>query len=239
MRPLERGPRPTRADDLGTDVPVAFTEYAEARPHLRRRVGPWCCYCGIRLNGSLAVEHLVAKSASPHLALEWSNLLLVCNNCNATKNDEVAYTIDLAAYVWPDTDRTYDLFEVRIDGRMRVRSTVVDADERQRAQATLDLCGLEVTEANLKPRQRRCVTDQRWLHRRSTWRMAEKQAARLSKAAPDGRRDDLAATILDCAEYAGCFDIWFTVFRDAPDIRLALVERFSGTCAERLWPAPA
>lgn len=236
MRPLERGASPTTVDPAtGNSVPVAFPTYRHARPHLRKAVGGYCCYCEITLTSTLAVEHIVAKTPSPGLIVTWSNLLLVCNNCNATKNDEVAYTVDLADYFWPDQHPTFSFFTIRMPGRVAVRAGLAPADAT-RAQATLDLCGLQVDPKHgLSTKQVETESDLRWLRREEVWRIAHADLARLKR----GDSRDFRDSILEKAQTTGFLSIWLIAFQNDPQMVQDLIAAFPGTATARLLPLPS
>jgi uncharacterized protein (TIGR02646 family) len=235
MRPLERGAAPTERDPgTGLQVPVSFPTYAHARPHLLRRMGAWCCYCEIPLTSTLAVEHVVAKAPSPGLITTWTNLLLVCNNCNATKNDLVATPADLTSYLWPDQDRTFDLIMVQAPGRIRVRPTATPA-EAAKADATLRLCGLQVEPgAGMDKLKEETMTDLRWMRRHEIWRIAERDRDRLLR----GGNRDFRDSIVEKAKLTGFFSIWLTIFQDDAQMVSDLISAFQGTSTARLLPLP-
>ena len=84
MRPIIRGdvPKNTQGEDK------IYRNYGSARRDLIGRIGQYCCYCNMRLESGLAIEHVRPKKPVPELETTWSNFLLACTNCNSTKGDE-------------------------------------------------------------------------------------------------------------------------------------------------------
>ncbi|MCX7108579.1 MAG: HNH endonuclease [Proteobacteria bacterium] len=63
-------------------------EWGNARRQLIAAIGPYCSYCGLRINSNLAIEHILPKSSFPDSAYAWSNFLLACPSCNSCKGDK-------------------------------------------------------------------------------------------------------------------------------------------------------
>ncbi len=73
--------------------PRGYTDYKSFKPWLRDEFHFRCifCFCRVRWfpdgEASFSVEHFLPKTAYPHLACEYSNLLLACCACNSAKSD--------------------------------------------------------------------------------------------------------------------------------------------------------
>ena len=161
-----------RSVDRGA-VPAAYARYQDAGPDLRRRLGDYCSYCERRIETNLAVEHIQPKSLVPELSTDWANFLLACVNCNSIKGDT---PVNLVDYFWPDTDNTLRAFEYVAGGMIGPRPSLLPA-MAVKAVATLQLTGLDRYPGNFG--QEPTTSDQRWLRRRETWQLAEKDRARL------------------------------------------------------------
>ena len=102
MRPIERGGCPVD----NNQQKIVFSHYSDARGELIKRMGQYFSYCEMKLDASLAVEHVQPKKArgsnvvNQTLLLDWENFLLACTNCNSTKGNKPVVLTD---YVWPDT----------------------------------------------------------------------------------------------------------------------------------------
>jgi len=135
MRPVNKGSEPLDTDSN----PIIFKAYSESRRYLINRIGEYCSYCESRIPTSLAVEHVQPKSTNSHLALEWSNFLLACTNCNSIKG---AKEVELNDYAWPDVDNTYALFSYDNSGIVKV-ALALDNVLKKRVKASIKLTGLD------------------------------------------------------------------------------------------------
>lgn len=61
-------------------------DYGKARRDLIDQLGQYCCYCESPVSSFLAIEHRLPKSLFPEQAYVFSNFLLACDACNATKH---------------------------------------------------------------------------------------------------------------------------------------------------------
>lgn len=218
MRPVRKGRRPTR-----NRRPVVFSEYGEALPHLRKRLGDFCSYCGIRLPASLAVEHVQPKSRNPSLELDWDNFLLACASCNSIKGSQ---DVDAEDYYWPDRDNTMRCFTYGPYALMRVNEAL-SATEYIRANATLQLTGIDRVPGGQALREP-SAKDFRWRERERAWELATKYHGMLATSGSDALR----AAVLDLALARGCFPIWYTVFADDADMLARLRAGFPRTALD-------
>lgn len=209
MRPVERGP-----------APRTYAKYGEAIEDLEARLDIYCSYCERRLPTSLAVEHVVPKDLSPGLNTEWTNFLLGCTNCNSVKG---AKPVNVSDFLWPDRDNTFLAF-VYAKGGFVYLTDNLSTTQTDQAQALLDLVGLQRHKApgwgNPAPR------DKRWQQRDEVWAAAERSLELLEKL---GGVDEAVEQVLIAARGYGFFSIWMTIFKDYPDIKKGLIQRFIGT----------
>lgn len=213
MRPVRRG-----------DPPREFKNYADAAPDLRNRLGGYCSYCERQIETHLAVEHVKPKKPGgvehPERYTDWNNFLLACVHCNSHKGDT---DVNLPEYVWPDSDNTFVAFEYNEGGLVRAAPLI-----EIRAQNMVQLVGLDVYHGNPIPERNPSSSDFRWNARREAWKMAE--GARLRIARNDS--PDLRDQVVETAVCRGMFSIWMTVFKDDEDMRIRLIEAFTGTAAD-------
>lgn len=70
-------------------------EWRRLRYQAFREYGNKCCVCGRGASDGMVmhVDHIKPRSLYPHLALELSNLQIMCNECNVSKSnkDEVKW----------------------------------------------------------------------------------------------------------------------------------------------------
>ena len=124
MRYLDKGAAPVDTDGIA----IVFGEYQDAGPHLKARIGWYCCYCERPIHASLAVEHKLPRTHHPHLALAWHNLLLACSNCNSTKGHRDTAIMSL---IWPDEEDTYSAIVYARSGALRPASGLHEERGRQ------------------------------------------------------------------------------------------------------------
>ncbi len=213
MRPVDRGNEPL--DDESN--PKEFGQYQNARRDLIERLGSYCSYCEMKLDASLAVEHVQPKKHHEHLALSWSNFLLGCTNCNSTKGDK---NPELDSCLWPDSDNTFRAFSYSEDGIVRP-APQLSAELLEKAKATIKLVGLAKT-----PDQA-TASDRRWQNRIETWQIAHRAKDRLSRNDNEDMREQIAETASGHAYWS----IWMTVFANDSDMLNRLIQIFPGTAS--------
>lgn len=210
---MERGLVPQEA---GADK--VYNRYQDAREDLIKRLDECCSYCGMHLDASLAVEHVKPKKTNPGCATAWANFLLGCANCNSNKG---ARNINVAYYLWPDSDNTDFAYIYGPDALVSVNPAMT-LRERRRARNTLALVKLDV-----EPAASPTVSDRRWVNRQESWRLAERKRAQL--ALPGRDNDEFRETIADLAYRSGYWSVWMTVFRADPDMRSRIAHCVRGT----------
>ena len=215
MRPVVRGDIPT--DSTGN--PVAYADYKDARDDLIGRVGDYCSYCEVALHSQVDVEHVLPKSLNPAHALEWSNFLLACTNCNSIKGNT---PVDLVDFYWPDQDNTLRAFVYEPDKPPQILDGPhIDPDKARR---TLDLTGID----RIPGHPRFSDRDRRWLKRFEAWSVA-RQAAAFIQTADSAEMRSLA---IEVALGRGFWSVWFAVFRADIDMCQRLIQAFRGTSAD-------
>ena len=201
-------------------MPGDFADYADAKPYLLSRLGPFCSYCERRIPTDLAVEHIQPKGLPQYAALErrWDNFLLGCKNCNSTKGDR---DVPLDQYYLPDRDNTFAAFEYLQDGTIHERAG--DAI----GQRTLALTGLNrpIREAFDENGVR--VAIDRVSDRMALWGIALESRDDLTATPTDGMRRQIVRTAMG----HGFFSIWMKVFEGDAVMRRMLIDGF-GTGAD-------
>lgn len=220
MRPVNRGVRPAQP----------FANYRDAFPLLREQIGEYCCYCERHIPTHLAVEHVQEKINNPQLLVDWDNFLLACVNCNSCKGASI---IDLNSYLWPHLNNTllafgYEQYEVRV-------VMPQDHPAYASAAATITLLGLDKQPGRVG--REPSPADLRWKFRYDRLEAARSARTRLA------RRDspEMREQIIETAQGKGGFGIWFSVFRDDPDMCQRLITAFPGTawdCFQNGIPVP-
>jgi len=201
--------------------PKIFHDYADARGDLIKRLGEYCSYCEMQLDASLSVEHVKPKVHHPDGALDWSNFLLACANCNSTKGSK---NVELNDYYWPDQHNTLLVLEFAEEGIVRPRSDLTE-EQRAKAQRTLELTGLDRTPA---VEEDPSDSDRRWKNRREAWGTAMVSLQCLREA--DCLRVRQLIELLCKANGYWC--VWMTVFRDDADMRRRFIQAFPGTARD-------
>jgi uncharacterized protein (TIGR02646 family) len=216
MRPVARGAAP---------VGLVIREYADAREALRARLGPYCSYCEMRLDASLAIEHVRPKSVHTALELDWNNFLLACPSCNSHKGDE---DVLLSDYLWPDTDNTLRAFRYR-EGCPLDANPELEPRLAALVDNTIGLLGLNCRPGDgLSLGQVRQASDNRWRCRLEAWRLAQRAWGRLRR----NDTPDMREQIIDQARQTGFWSVWYTVFKEDAAMRDWLIQEFDGTARD-------
>lgn len=111
------------------------------RAALRNLAYGKCVYCesALEVTAYLEIEHYIAKTVSPVLAFEWTNLLPACRLCNNAK----AEYDHKGALLKPDDDDPEPYFWIHPDtGRLEPHPRLNEA-QSHRANETIRLCGLQ------------------------------------------------------------------------------------------------
>ena len=207
MRPVERGA-----------APRIYNNYRNAIEDLVNRLGPYCSYCEQRLPTGLSVEHVFPKSLYGNRALDWSNFLLACVNCNSTKGNNDPLDIFL-----PDRDNTLLVLSYFRGGFVRVAAQM-DIDSTRRARGLIDLLGLDRHGAARWPRP--APRDKRWRNREEVWNSAELCRKLFQSLGESGEARQL---VVEAARGHGFYSVWMTIFESNAEVTRALIDAFPGT----------
>jgi len=210
MRPISKGPAPT-----------VYTRYQDAGPDLQQCIGDYCSFCERQIETHLAVEHIQCKSHAPGLRNVWDNFLLACVNCNSCKGDT---PLGLQDYLWPDCDNTLLALEYTRGGIIGPSRNLAQPLQAK-AQASIELTGLDKYPGNPMPGRRPTHSDRRWQRRLEAWQLAERDRQLLA----DNNSAEVRELIVENALGRGMFSIWWTVFDGDVDMRRRLREAFLGT----------
>ncbi len=199
---------------------MVFRKYQEARGRLIKRMGQYCSYCEMKLDTSLAVEHVQpekppgAITVDEGRALSWDNMLLGCTNCNSIKDNQ---DVVLDEYFWPDRDNTFRAIEYNSGGVVKPSDKLAGL-LLTRAENTIHLTGLD-----RRPPIDVEAADRRWINRREAWNKAVRAEQRYANAKQRGptHAQDMLAQILDTVE--GYWSIWMTVFKQYPEVLIGLI----------------
>lgn len=224
MRPIVKGESPA---DLNGNA-IKFTEYSRSRRYLIDRIGEYCSYCERKIEANLAVEHVRPKSLNPDLALEWSNFLLGCTNCNSTKGNK---PIVLNNFVWPDIDNTYIYFSYDDTGIVNISNTVNNQDLRVKIQNVIDLVGLQKYPPRIGTSDWERASDRRFEQRIQAWFEAN-HFIKLYDGSDENSRRLMIPFIVTIVVYQGFWSIWMKVFNDFPEVQIEIINSYKGTRTE-------
>lgn len=228
MRPIERGNVPLNED--GT--PKTVSDYKNWRKDLLDRLGNYCSYCEMALNDSPQVEHVIAQDVDSALALEWINMLLACSACNRAKWNHLCPS---ATHYLPTHHNTFLSFRLLKTKNLRhqdeaasfvIVNPILQANQRLKAQNTVDLCRLNVDFTAIRSEQK--VTDLRWRYRREAIFDAELWRKEWDDWGQNSANQFIELLITN-AKAKGFWTAWFTVFQDVRAVREALINGFKGT----------
>jgi uncharacterized protein (TIGR02646 family) len=100
-----------------------------------------CVYCESALGVTtyLEIEHYVAKTVTPALAFEWTNLLPACRLCNNAKSEQD----HKGALLKPDAEDPEPYFWIHPDTGKLEPHPKLDAAQSRRANETIRICDLQ------------------------------------------------------------------------------------------------
>ena len=132
-------------------------------------------------------------------------------------------TLPTTISLWPDRHNTMLALAYSRGGFVRIAEGLTP-DLQRRARALMELVGLDrhIQDAGGQPAKR----DQRWMDREEAWATAELFRSRFESL---GGTDEVRSSVVDAARYCGLFSVWFAVFEQHSDVKLALIDAFPGT----------
>jgi len=217
MRPVDRGA-----------APRVYTNYQDAGPDLQSRLGDYCSYCERQIETNLAVEHVQPKDRRPALRNTWTNFLLGCVHCNSSKGRR---RITVPNFLWPDLDNTLRALEYGPGGLVNA-SVALPPPLRTKAEALIQLVGLDKDPGNAAPGRRPTDSDRRWLKRKEAWQKAERFKQILAMQDTPETRE----LIVEVAKGNGMFSIYWVQFSHDADMRKRFREAFIGTASTCFAP---
>lgn len=227
MRPVSKLKPKDRIiiDGKSETIQETYKPYQNAKPVLTANIGEYCSYCERPASDeAVHIEHIQAKSISKytHLEFSWSNFLLACSRCNGADN-KAAQDVILNDIHLPHLQNTLMSIEYGIGGLVQVHSSLnQNSKEYQRAKNLIDLVGLDKRPGHNKYKSK----DKRWQRRDIAWQKATRYKEKF-----ENNKTDIE-TIIDLAKSKGFFSIWFTVFQNHSEVKLALINAFNGTAKE-------
>jgi uncharacterized protein (TIGR02646 family) len=247
MRPVNKGTPPRQ-----------YTNYQDASPDLKERLGRFCSYCERRIPVGLAVEHISPKSTDAAHLLNWYNFLLACQNCNSVKLDTptnpVALPVsplapqttqnvplDFPNCLFPDHDNTFLALRYKQGGFVEA-DTTLPPDVKAKVDELIKLVGLD-RHGSPQSIRKPAAGDDRWKDRDEEWDSAEQTKTCFDDMAaglPQARAQECDRVATQAAA-RGHFSIWMTVFEDTEgktyaDVRQAIIGAFPGTATDCFHP---
>ena len=213
MRPVQKGSSPY----------TTITDYKQARPYLKDRIGLYCSYCGFEISHAGQVEHVSSKHWGGSLT-GWDNLLLGCQHCNSRKKDYVINT-NVNDYLWPDKYNTALAYTYE-HGFPHINKQALELIDQndpsqnalQKATALYNVVGL----GNIPTRK---TDDNRFWKRTEVYACAKRALDRWKTNPCTALLD----TTIDLALAQGFFSVWMYVFNDEPIVLNKLIDAFPGT----------
>jgi hypothetical protein len=216
MRPVEKK---IWTDTNNIKIDKQYSPYGNAKDDLIDNLGKYCSFCEVPVpsKSSLEVEHVQPKSLLKYFHLEksWSNFLLGCKNCNSVKGLQDVVFSELHL---PHKNNSALSFQIKEGGLIEISDTI-DVLEKQKAQNTLNLVGIDRRPKHSLYSKK----DDRWQNRYEAWNLAQKYLKKYQSNLVD------IDIIIDLAIHKGFFSVWMTVFENDLDIRQALIDNFKGT----------
>lgn len=243
MRPVNKPHPAPYLEMLVTPLP---TIRETVRTALFDTIGRHCSFCEMPLKIS---EAIVSKKDGrmrrrPSLD-DWSDLLVACDFCMDARTEK---NVDLQNYIWPDTDASFTLGAAspflyvrrnviieRVDEHGEITSesspaVIVEVNPactpvlRARAQATIDLHGLNTRQYNPATQtftftpDTALIYDPRVSERTEAWDIATTSAINIQQSVnedlPDAFIRALEQLTTNLTQEVGFWSVWMTVFRN-------------------------
>ena len=216
MRPVEKyriGAIVQLEDGSCVTIKKQYNPYRDALSLLTNNFGTYCLYCENSLhNCSLNnVEHIKDQSKHPGIKFYWGNFLLSCTTCNGRKSYK---ELKLYKIHMPHRNNTFKSFIYKAAGVVEVNPALT-GNSYQNAQNLFKLIGYDELPKHGK--------DGRIEMRRVTWDKA------IDFLNDYEKKETNLKYLIDYAKAQGGWSIWFTVFKDHPEVRKALIDEFPGT----------
>ena len=239
MRPVVKkniGETVRLPDETEHTIKEDYKYHRDSLDPLSVNLGQYCSYCECYSSccSNLEVEHvqptnLEINGVKPYKDLysKWDNYLLSCRTCNGSGNkgskDVVLENIHL-----PHRNNTFLSLEYKEAGVINVNPKLSEKS-LENANALVKLLNL-YPEENDEDFDKKIAKDDRIDMRRKVW---EKADGYLN----DYRNGEITIEkLIDYIKVTGCWSVWFTVFKDCPEVRKELIERFPGTAQECFDP---
>jgi hypothetical protein len=221
MRPIEKPACP----EVG-GVKKTVTQYREWKRDLEVSIGCFCTYCGMRLNNSPQVEHVVPIHPAPGNpagdALDWDNVVLSCGPCNGADGKRNK-NYNSAQHYMPEIHNTlipYRFVDSPHTGHVVVEPEAgLSPNQITKASETINLFNFQ--HIDQRPAKVDFRSSERW------------QACEVAKIAlREYKKAKLSTTFnaSEAAEYiaiqavsTGFFLIWVKLFINEPDVLKALI----------------
>jgi hypothetical protein len=227
MRPVNKR---AVGDNNGENTILAtYNPHGNAYELLRDNIGLFCSYCEV-FSSDLEVEHIVSqmqatKESRPGLNTDWNNFLLSCGRCNGADN-KGNMPVNLDTIYIPHLHNTSYVLNYSEGGYVSINPDLTD-QEKLRALALLDLVCIDKYPDNPRYVARSMLPrDERWNLRREAWETANRILVKHAAGEYD------ASSVAEFAHWRGFFSVWFSVFKDCPLVRQALIDKFIGTSKE-------
>jgi uncharacterized protein (TIGR02646 family) len=227
MRPVSKlKPKDKIAiDGKSETIQETYKPYSDAKSTLTANIDEYCSYCERPASDeALHIEHIQAKGIDKykHLEFSWSNFLLACQRCNQTDNKGNKDVIFSEIHL-PHLQNTMLSIQYLAGGFAKVHPNLIaNPKESEKAKTLIELVGLDKRPGHneYKPK------DKRWQRRDVAWQKAIRYEKKFQNKETD------IETIIDLAKSKGFFSVWFTVFENHSEVRLALIDSFKGTAKE-------
>ncbi|MBL7780490.1 MAG: HNH endonuclease [Saprospiraceae bacterium] len=204
-----------------------YLPYGSANSVLQLNLDHFCSYCEV-FSSDLEVEHVISKEQDSSKKTEWNNFLLACGRCNGKDNKSNKH-VDLDNIYLPHSHNTLYIFEYKEGGLVDIHPQVSHKDQLTKANALMDLVGLDKYPGNKKyPATKKHPlgfpeNDKRWEHRRAAWEKAKRKLEAFERSEID------ANTVAKFAQERGFFSVWASVFYAHPVVISEIVSLFKGT----------
>lgn len=221
MRPIQKPTCPTVGG-----VAKTVTDYASWKSDLEAAIGMFCTYCGMRLNNSPQVEHVVPQTpmtgnpaGNP---LDWDNVVFSCAACNGSAGKSNKNYNDVDHYM-PEKHNTILPFEYReLNGHVTVEiASGLSVSQQKKASDTIDIFNFQKIDIREKKFDYR--SSERWQTMQAV--NAAYENYRMAKVSPTYDANIASENIAFQAASSGFFQLWLDVFINEPDVLKKLIHQ--------------
>lgn len=227
MRPINSNKGGHPVDSTGN--PKVVTDYSQWKKDLEDRIGMFCTYCGMRLNNSPQVEHVVPINprggAPAGRELAWSNVVFSCQPCNGA-GGKGNKNYNARSHYRPMDHNTLLPF-INIDHSTTKEHVIVqvannlNAAQLRKSQRTIKVFNWH--KIDTRPDKNDYRSSERWQAKQTA--LATFSLYQFFKGQPLNILQQAAQNVATIAAGKGFFSLWVEIFIAEPEVLKWLIHQ--------------